>query len=396
MTQTPSATTGPPASPGAPRRRRSIVGWAAIAVALVVVVGFGALITPRPSASQGTLDPRSTGADGARALVRILEQHGVTVDIVSDPVAAHDALEKTPSTLWLPDNPALTVADLLALSKQAAGTVVGDPAARSARVLFGATLAGYGGGTVLPGCAVPAAQRAGDVAPGILFRTTDPGTTSCYLDGDAAGMLTRTDGTRQDTIVDGTRLFTNERLGENGNAALAINLLGARATLVWLIPDAGVNAGAAPTLAELTPGWVTPLVVLGFATALAAALWRGRRFGPLVAERLPVTVRASETAEGRAHLYSRAADPAHAFDLLRAAGTRRLARALGLGRRASATEVADAAASLTGVPRAEAYALLVDAHPGDDRALIDLTTRLYALENAVHAAILPEGTARDR
>jgi hypothetical protein len=365
-------------------------------VALVLVVGLGALITPRPSTSQGTLDPQSTGADGARALVRILEQHGVTVDVVTDPVTAHDALEKTPSTLWLPDSPALTVADLLALSKQAAATVVGDPGARSARVLFGATLAGYGRDPVPPGCDFPAAQRAGDIAPGILFRATGTGTTSCYPVGDAAGLLTRADGTRQDTIVDGTRLFTNEHLAENGNAALAVNLLGAHRTLVWLLPDAGRNAGAAPTLAELTPGWVTPLIVLGFATALAAAIWRGRRFGPLVAERLPVTVRASETAEGRAHLYARAADPAHAYDLLRAAATRRLAGALGLGRRASPHEVADAAAAVTGLPRADTHALLAEARPHDDRTLVDLTTRLYALENAVHAAILPEGTARDR
>lgn len=396
VTEPTTSASGRPQSPPPPRRRRSVAGWAAIAVALVVIVGLGALITPRLTPSQGTLDPRSTGADGARALVRVLEQHGVTVDVVTDPVAAHDALEKTPSTLWLPDSPALTVADLLALSKQAAGTVVGDPAARSARVLFGATLAGYGREAVPADCAVPAARRAGDIAPGLLFRATGSDTTSCYPVGTAAGLLTRTDGTRHDTLVDGTRLFTNEHLAENGNAALALNLLGERRTLVWLMPDAGRNAGAAPTLAELTPGWVTPLIILGFATALAAAIWRGRRFGPLVAERLPVTVRASETAEGRAHLYSRAADPAHAFDLIRAAGIRRLARMLGLGGRATAAEVADAAAAVTGLPRGEAQNLLVHARPDGDRALVDLTTRLYALENAVHAAILPEGTARDR
>ena len=33
------------------------------------------------------------------------------------------------------------------------------------------------------------------------------------------------------------------------------------------------------------------------------ALWKGRRLGPLVAEQLPVVVRASETVEGRGRLY---------------------------------------------------------------------------------------------
>jgi len=37
--------------------------------------------------------------------------------------------------------------------------------------------------------------------------------------------------------------------------------------------------------------------------AILAALWRGRRLGPVVAERLPVVVRAAETVEGHGHLY---------------------------------------------------------------------------------------------
>lgn len=377
-----------------PRRGRGVAGWAVIVIVLVAIVGLGALLTPRPSASQGTLDPDSTGAHGARALVRILQQHGVAVDVAVDVAAAHAALAQGPATLWLPDSPALTAADLLSLSKDAAATVVGDPSARSARVLFGATIAGYGGGTLPPGCSVPAAQRAGDVAPGALFHVTDAGTASCYRDGDAAGLLVRQDGTRQISLVDGTQLFTNERLAEDGDAALAVNLLGAHDTVVWLRPDAGRNASAAATLADLTPGWVTPLILLGFVTALAAALWRGRRFGPLVTEHLPVTVRAAETAEGRARLYSRASDPAHAFAQLRTGALRRLARLLGLDRAASTAEIADAAASVTGRPPAEVRMLLTVA-PADDRALVDLASRLYALENAVHAAIFPEGTARD-
>ncbi len=43
-------------------------------------------------------------------------------------------------------------------------------------------------------------------------------------------------------------------------------------------------------------------IQLGVALLLAA-LWRARRLGPLVTERLPVVVRASETVEGHARLY---------------------------------------------------------------------------------------------
>jgi len=40
-----------------------------------------------------------------------------------------------------------------------------------------------------------------------------------------------------------------------------------------------------------------------FIAAALAALWRTRRLGPLVAEPLPVVVRASETVEGHGRLY---------------------------------------------------------------------------------------------
>ena len=61
------------------------------------------------------------------------------------------------------------------------------------------------------------------------------------------------------------------------------------------------------------------------------ALWQGRRLGPLVAERIPVVVRASETVEGRARLYRsrRARDRAAAA--LRTAALQRMLPRLGLG-----------------------------------------------------------------
>ena len=76
---------------------------------------------------------------------------------------------------------------------------------------------------------------------------------------------------------------------------------------------------------------------------LLAALWQGRRLGPLVAEQLPVVVRASETVEGRGRLYRSRRARDRAADALRTATLQRMLPRLGLGA-ARATAVVAAVA----------------------------------------------------
>ena len=82
---------------------------------------------------------------------------------------------------------------------------------------------------------------------------------------------------------------------------------------------------------DLIPQNVTWIVWQLCLVVLLVALWKGRRPGPLVAEELPVVVRASETVEGRGRLYRsrRARDRAAAA--LRTATLQRLLPRLGLG-----------------------------------------------------------------
>jgi len=130
--------------------------------------------------------------------------------------------------------------------------------------------------------------------------------------------------------------------------------------------------------------------VVVLAAAAAAIVWRGRRFGPLVTEDLPVTVRASETTEGRSRLYARARDTVHAADLLRFGTIERVARALGLGPATSAPAVADAAARLIGADRARVRGILIDDLPAGDADLVALADALDDLETAVRLAVRPE------
>jgi hypothetical protein len=126
-------------------------------------------------------------------------------------------------------------------------------------------------------------------------------------------------------------------------------------------------------------------VLLGL-VAVAAAVWRGRRLGPLVVERMPVVVRAAETTEGRARLAARTGDRTHALDTLRIAALRRTARRLGLPRSAHVDEVVRAAARATGIPDRRVGAVLVGGPATDDRALTAGAAALDDLERAVLAA----------
>ena len=75
--------------------------------------------------------------------------------------------------------------------------------------------------------------------------------------------------------------------------------------LVWVVPRPPAQAAADSErhgLFDLLPDRVLWATFQLFIAVVLLALWRGRRIGPVVAEPLPVVVRATETVEGRARL----------------------------------------------------------------------------------------------
>ncbi len=379
-----------------PRRTRTALAWAGFTAAVIVVAIVGGLLAQSAAWSErGALDPESAGPDGARAVVRVLETEGIEVRVARDRAAAEAALADSDATLALPDVPGLSDAAVRALSEGAGEVVLLEPRSRTLRLLLpGSAPAGaFADEEVSPACSFPPARRAGDIVAGELFAPATDG-EACYRADDAYALVTSTQDGRTVTAVDGRTLLANDGVDRAGNAALALALLGARPTLVWYVPSPADADGAAPTLGELTPPWVTPAIVLLLLAGAAAALWRGRRFGPLVAETLPVTVRGSETTAGRARLYARARDTAHTAEQLRSAALARLRRILSLGAHASAAAVADAASARLSADPAPVRRLLLDAAPATDRELVEFSDRLHDLEAAVAAAVRPEGTTR--
>jgi hypothetical protein len=217
------------------------------------------------------------------------------------------------------------------------------------------------------------------------------GTTLCFGSGD--GMYSLVQVGQPDalvTVFGAPSVLDNGHVPERGNAALALNLLGEHENLVWYLPSvADYEDGGTPTLGEISPEWLTPVVLLLILTGIAAAVWRGRRMGALVIENLPVTVRASETMEGRARLYATASARQHALDSLRIGTVQRVGALLGLPRVATVEEVVAAASAALGTDPRGIATLLLHAVPGSDAELVRLSDELLIFERRVSDALRP-------
>ncbi|MFC9561403.1 DUF4350 domain-containing protein [Agromyces sp. NPDC056965] len=380
------------------KRSRAWIVIAAVLVlgALLVMVIQGGARTPGSPLAADNPAPA-----GAKALVEVLRDHGVVVTESRSFDAAIDAADGTATVLLYDEYAILDERRLTELSEAAERLIVVEPGFTALETLApGVRFAGAASGPLDEvACELGPAERAGSLSDGQRLVTVDDaaveaGWQGCFRDGDF-GFAVATGpapGGAELTIVGSTSVFANQTITEAGNAALAIGLTGATDELVWYLPGPADADGAdAPSLAELTPGWVSPVMVLAFVVVIVAGIWQGRRFGPLVVERLPVHVPAGETSRGRARLYARTASRTHALDQLRIGTVIRIARMLRLPRSAGVDEVAEAAARATGRDGASVHRLLADELPDDDRALVDRAAGLAQLEAEVQRSLDPRG-----
>ncbi|WP_144714108.1 DUF4350 domain-containing protein [Curtobacterium pusillum] len=368
--------------------------WVAIVLVGLLLAALTAVAQRTGNAERAPLDPGSATASGTKALVRVLEQQGTDVRIVARADRIADG------TVLVDDSQgALDPAVARRLARQSAHVVLvtTDPRALEA---FGldvepAAQADDDRTVSTAACPIPAAAEAERItATGTGFAVPDgertpAGTDLCAATGSGDqrtyGLVRTATPAGDVTLVGTTAALRNDTITTAGNAALALALLGGDETLTWYTPISGAP-DAAPTLGSLAPPWVPSVLGLLGLVAVAAGIWRGRRLGPLVVERMPVVVRAAETTEGRARLAARTRDRTHALDTLRVAALRRTARRLGLPRSAHVDEVVRAAAHATGIPHQRVGAVLVGGPTHDDRALVAGAAALDELEQAVLAA----------
>jgi hypothetical protein len=356
----------------------------------------------------GPLDPRDVGPAGAHALAALLAGRGQHVSTVGTAAAALAQSAGPHTALVLADPGRVGPSSLLALAATRADLLIVAPGPQALAALTrGVTLAGRAPvASHPPRCTWPGARLAGPAdMGGLLLRSTAPGAWRCYPVSRAAapgspggagpGAPPRTgyaslvryrSGGRIITVLGTGAPLTNGDLGRGGNAALALNLLAGDSRVVWLVP--GPITGAAPRSRPVSGLIPEPVYLVAAELAVAlvlAALWRMRRFGPLVFEPLPVVVRASETAEGHGGLYRSRRARDRAAVALRAATVARLTARTGLPQQASPEAVGRELAGRTGRGEQEIRAMLYGPAPGDDAALVKLATDLDTLEAQVLA-----------
>ncbi|WP_097867880.1 DUF4350 domain-containing protein [Streptomyces sp. rh34] len=390
-----------------------------LAVVLILVVAGITFAVVRSGTNHGQLDPRSADPKGSRAVAELLKARGISVTVAT---TLDEATAATgPDTTLLVTGPnLLTRSQQLRLDATASASagrtlLIAPGPGATARLAPGVRAEPHHAVRALaPSCELPAARLAGTAdMGGTRYTTQDPAAVTCYPTAGLPSLIVLPTGSGGDTVILGSPGFLhNERLDQQGNASLALQLLGSRPHLVWYLPsladpsattdddfpgggneeqsEDGTRDDAADgsSFLDLVPsGWLWGTLQLALAAVLAA-VWRARRLGPLVTERLPVAVRASESAEGRSLLYRKANARDRAADALRAATRTRIAPLAGVPVRDAHTPdvLLTAVSARVNAPDHDLTTLLFGTAPSTDAALVLLADQLDALEREVRTS----------
>lgn len=405
----PSAAAGQPGQREETAARRAWRQWR-VPLALIGVIVLGGIViavisrlVPSPPPN-GYLDPASRAADGSNAITDILGERGLTVVRAYSTSGALAAARTgsagpgaRPSTLVVTSPYLLTRRQLVRLGLAGTDLVVVEPGPAALAALAPGvrvkdrSAAGFGR-LLPPRCSLTAARLAGTAnVGGSSYRAPAAG-TRCYLAGGFPTLVRYRAGGRMITVLGSGALLTDGYLARNGNAALAFNLLIAHRRVIWLTPEPpllppvpsrpGQPARSAPALIP----WQAWLVVIQLAiAAVLAGLWRARRLGPLITERLPVVVRASETVEGHAALYQSRRTRDRATAALREDLLARMLPRLGLVRDAPQDAVTGAVAARSRLGQQDIARILYGPAPGTDAELVVVARSLDELEREVCA-----------
>ncbi len=377
---------------------RKSSAWIYIGVGLALVTLVTMLIGSAQfsGAASTPLNPDSPHPKGTKALVSVLQERGVTVQQTDSLDDAEGAITAR-TTLVVSDTSSLLDSDDWERIRQlnVDHLIVLSPNYTARQSLKDVAQVA---GTQEPDAEHP--LPAGDDCPALGNRAPHISATGgsgyspaaqahgCYPGKHGYALVTGTgDGAAAKvTVVGQPLLLTNEHLATDANAAMAINLLGEQPNLIWYVPSLK-DLPEQTARSAYVPQWQLPATILLIIAGITACLAYGRRFGPLVAERLPVAVPANETIEGRARLYGQANAHTHALDAIRSGTIDRIANLAGLGSNSTAGAVADACAALANVPREHAHAVLLTRIPESSRELVDLANACAELERRVRAAV---------
>jgi hypothetical protein len=434
--------------PAKPRSRR----WLRLAVppaAVLLALLSGAVLYQWEQPDEGDsayLSPTSTAAIGAGTLAERVRAAGVTITRVGSTADAFRDEHRGDITILLTTPQFVHPEYLRRLSLLPASTrvVVVEPNRQTllrGQFPISDSSRAYASGVSAPGCDYRPAADAG--AAGVRRTRYGPVNPSaeqqlarCYDDS----LVVFSRGWTTMAIVGSADPFRNDRIGEHGNAKLAVGLLTASPRLLWVDlhhreappkpeenpnltgptvgPTRTAGSSATPTRAPTSgasrsgggqqsapatasaqasapagdppnplwqafPAWTYVVAALLFVVFLLYALARARRMGGPVVEPLPVVVRAGETVTGRGRLYQRARAREESLTTLRSAAMSRMARLLRLDPGTGRDTIVATVAASSGWPPHVVRETLFGPPPEDDESLVAAAVQLEALTEAV-------------
>lgn len=385
----------------APGKRESVKSragrgkWWIVGLGLVVVLAISVAVTSHPSDYRDLSIDNNTDR-GTRAVAQILRGQGVTVTQI-DRLARVAISDPSSTTLVIAGADTLSDAQVTSVLAYK-GDIVFIGASDAVVAAVDSSLEvtyEFLPETVDAACTNRDAEAAERMRVEFVGLRKVGGTAAdlCFANrSEVYGMAVVTTGNGDRTIMTNTAVYQNSALLTDGNAALALRTTGHHENLVWYLANysdptllAGSGGATDPELSAdfLPPGFGTALYALALA-ALVAALWKGRRFGPLAVEPLPVIVRASEATRGRARLYRRARAYGRATAALRAASARRMGARLGVPRTTERDAMVAALERATDMTTPEIARILYGPPPTSEAEMIKVVDQLDSLEGKVH------------
>jgi len=369
-----------------------------LGLGIVAIVLFGVVLLGRPS-NNAPLDPRSHEPIGTSALVRLLRQLDVEVDVglrdlddldqETDVVLLLrdrlDADQRTTLLDWVEDGGTLVASDPGSSFTPPVDTFsLGDPDDPTAFAIDELVDTGAGICDIDPLDDERMDQLA--VYGGPVEYDIAPDADSCFGTGGSAYIVATPKGTGTIVALGGSGILINRSLDDADNAPVAAALLAPQPGMrvAVLDPNAPLAEGEGDTsLRDLvSPGVKRALLQLGLAF-LVYALWRGRRLGRPVAEPQPVAVAGSELVSAVGGLLQRAGSPQHAADLLRDDLRRDLISRLGLPPHLPAPTFVDVVAERTRLDAARISAALGPSPVSSDGELLVVAQLIDAVRKEV-------------
>ncbi len=359
---------GAPDPSAAGPSRRTIRRLVAVAIGLIVMT-VGVVLGLGPPEGF-PLDPDSATGDGLLGVVELLGELDVEVEVSTSTPG------DTSTRVFVPVDqmPADRRAELVAFAEEGGTVVVAgeSPGIHGLDTLDGSPVDALG--------RTPRAADCDALAPigEVLHNQWTPlevpdEALACFPVGEfGAWLVAVPTGSGSIVALGSAQPFTNALLDEADNAVLAAMLLGPEpGDRLRIVPRGEVGEGDT-ALTDLIPDGVIRAAWLLLLAVIATVLWRARRLGPPVAERLPPVLPSAELARSVADLLQRAGDRAAAAARIREDVRHEARHALRLPAATPSTRLVELIAQRSGVDESDARSVLIDAPVERDRELTEL------------------------